>query len=293
MTYFNVRNQRCMPVREQCGVGEYISRMELADSDRQCATCPSCEAGFYRDPSDCVSNRYHLVGVLSVMCTGCIHARNHSVGLANTHTHTHTHRYRESGLPAKCIACAPCPRGTYIDATKCESSGTVSGASAGCIACGKCADMQNIAGVYCTGKQTQNTQRCQTCSSSCPAGMYILPGVERCSGKTMVSNEEESTRPFDPATECAACTCSRGGNVRVSGCNGKTRWDDSECVACSACPVGQYISGGCIIRADQTGTGLQQFTPPICQECPMCERGKYLAQPCSGKQMGYADQVWK
>ena len=56
-TFYSSLEKRCKAVTEVCPPGQYKSRLARPDADTQCSVCPSCQPGFYRDPSDCKSDR--------------------------------------------------------------------------------------------------------------------------------------------------------------------------------------------------------------------------------------------
>lgn len=260
-TFANATTGVCQPVRSQCPAGYFIAAMETATRDKACVPCPACQPGFYRDPNDCKNAEL-----------------------------------RDPLKPPVCLPCTGCGEGFYIDPARCNGRGTSPGTRAdNCRPCTICPDMTNKVGSACPGNTPYDTVMCQSCVSTCPAGTYISPVVERCSGKTFATKPDDSTRPFDPSVgECIPCAqegrsvCPYADQVPVSGCAGDKRFNDAQCEFCASCPVGKYISAesGCT----PTGTGV----PPVCIDCPLaasCGAGEYLARLCSGRSIGAPDHV--
>ena len=140
-TYLSYATGSCEPVTRKCPEGQYISRLHTTTSDIQCLPCPVCPLGYYRDRADCLPDRW-----------------------------------RDASLPAKCIPCATCDPGYYLDASKCNPAGIYGSVkSQDCRSCNSiCGDMENIVGIPCSGRAIYNTQSCQRCISTCPAGEFCV-----------------------------------------------------------------------------------------------------------------------
>lgn len=250
--YYNATRQACVRVRSECPANHFISRNATPYTDIQCSECPYCETGYYRDPGDCLS-----------------------------------YKYRDPSRAPKCHPCSRCPYGTYIPAERCSFKGTHDVNRSECVPCTACDAMEAIVGTPCTGASTYDTQSCARCTGTCPAGTVVGSSVRRCDGNTWAFTPDELGRPFDPATECAACReCPNKGQVRVGGCSGTSRYDPPVCIDCmtgnnrSGCQVGEYVSTPCTADA-----------PGECSPCPACEPGKYLSRPCTGRSAMSPDQV--
>ena len=165
--YMDVFAGTCKPVRASCGRDEYVLLMETPDSDKVCEACPACPDGYYRNPLYCRPDKM----------------------------------LQDTPVTDQCLPCNACAPGYYIDPSKCNKWSTNNtNPSTDCVKCKSCSFMQNIM-QRCTGHTLYDTQKCETCTGTCPHGMYISSTLQRCSGITT----GDSTSPFDKDTECVPC----------------------------------------------------------------------------------------
>lgn len=194
-TYWSYAASRCQPARTECKPAEFISVQATHFSDIECMPCPACRIGYYRDQSDCVNTLWRdpMKPVFCRQCTGC-------------------------GSP-----------GYYIDPQKCDPTQTTDTKPSDCKPCNNCGLMETIVGTLCPGNTVYNTQSCQKCIATCPAGTYIADDVTRCNGQTWGPGDV----PFNPATECVPCgSCPLDLQAQVGGCTGRLKNDGPQCVAC-------------------------------------------------------------
>lgn len=160
-----------------------------------------------------------------------------------------------------------------------------------CTYCQSCLEGQYISKRCPGGNVLQtDTHNCSSCRASCEQGYYM---ATRCDGSTfsdvvqckpcrMQCPDGQYMRSvcsgMDDANDCVACTpCSAGQYMSSGACANGTAKSPSQrtCSACKACPAGKYVAAGTACD----GSAVQDTVR--CMPCSSCARGFYISQQCS------------
>ncbi len=255
-----------------CADGEYISKqcpggnsLQNIMDVRECSRCrSSCDAGFYMN-SPC-NGKTTLDTVRCMRCS--------SYCPPGQYMHSPCNGTAYSADSNDCRLCTPCSPGQFISGGACINGTATSSGQRYCSSCSvsSCKPGEYILeGSRCTGMDVKDTHACRKCEP-CPRGSFIS---KPCSGKDFASNAVQGR-------QCSACRACPYGYYRA-GCLGNSTSDDTQCIPCTNCSKGQYISSGVC-----DGT---TFSPPgtlSCTSCQPCRQGQYHSSGCTGSESSAA-----
>lgn len=257
--------QNCTRCVSHCPFGTYVrldvcpgytfsESSSIVVAEDHCIPCPSCEPGAIRTGLGC-TGKDHNMDVACVTCESSCEAGQYVSEMCSA-----------GGNPfATCAYCdQQCPRDTYF---KAPCSGHVFGMQdVDCGFCAPCAEGQYIS-KRCPGNNVirQDTRECSNCTASCGLGNYM---ATRCDGTS-----------FSDVVQCLPCRqqCPSGQYIRGQ-CSGIL--DVNDCVPCTPCAAGQYMSSGPCSNGTAKSPGQRS-----CSSCRTCPVGKYVVAgtACDGR----------
>lgn len=293
-----------------------------------CVGALSCTNAFDSVCSACFAPGYYLDANGCTACTPVSHCTDYPLSCTNASDSTCSHcapgYYVNDGSCTPCTMPPGCGAATCTDATDSLCTGCASGyyqdSTVAPPVCEPCTSVSGcVSPVTCT---TATNSQCTQCaegtwkSGSVPSVCMPCSPIPFCTTAISCTNAGNSTCAtcapgyyLDASYQCQACTqvpfcispvtCESASTSQCTQCGADFRLVEGEadsCVACDACPAGQYKSGGCVNGVPTCtacdaipGCAATTCTGPGASACTACLPGYRLdGTTCTPTCAGFA-----